>query len=362
MLIQEAARTPPDSSVHSMLVLQYVAALFLLIQLCNSIRVTLLFWFLGSALALLSLIWTNIINPYELQQVTIMNLGAYSTMLLVGAVANQNVRLIEEAKAEAAHAVASNIAHELRTPLAAIKMFASGANSHLLMLLKGYSLATESGLLPRTLKTSHVETLHGLYESIEKETSYSNTIIDMLLVKSGHSLPEENSYETFLASEVVKEAILRCPTNNDFERRIVTFRENSDFSLTAPRLLIVHVLVNLIKNGIYYSQKAVHPQVEVHVGVEGSDEHTIEVIDNGPGVPDKAKKLIFKRFYTTTKAGEGTGIGLSFCKMIMDGIGGSISVQTDSKFRTVFKLRFKKKLQDDRIESRGKQFPRNHQN
>jgi len=73
MLIQEAARVEVGQTVHNMLVLQYVAALFLLIQLCNSTKLTVLFWFLGSGLALLPLSWMEVPNLEELYRVTSLN-------------------------------------------------------------------------------------------------------------------------------------------------------------------------------------------------------------------------------------------------------------------------------------------------
>ena len=57
----------------------------------------------------------------------------------------------------------------------------------------------------------------------------------------------------------------------------------------------------------------------------------IEVTDDGPGVPDDDKEMIFERFYQTQAgrkvAGRGVGLGLTICREIVDAHGGTIWVQ-----------------------------------
>ncbi len=54
---------------------------------------------------------------------------------------------------------------------------------------------------------------------------------------------------------------------------------------------------------------------------------TIQVVDEGPGVPDDQVERIFERFYQTNSSrsgGEGTGLGLAICKHIVEAHGGNI--------------------------------------
>ncbi|MDL1981586.1 MAG: HAMP domain-containing histidine kinase [Deltaproteobacteria bacterium] len=50
----------------------------------------------------------------------------------------------------------------------------------------------------------------------------------------------------------------------------------------------------------------------------------IELIDNGPGILEKNLNNIFDPFFTTKEPGNGTGLGLSVCFMIIDKLGGNI--------------------------------------
>ncbi|WP_066800140.1 GAF domain-containing protein [Sphingomonas soli] len=52
----------------------------------------------------------------------------------------------------------------------------------------------------------------------------------------------------------------------------------------------------------------------------------VEVIDNGPGVPDDARRRIFEPFYTTKPQGEGTGVGLSFSQGLAEAHGGKLEL------------------------------------
>lgn len=340
MLTQSAANTSIGSEVHYMLLLQYVTALFLLIQLCNSIRVTVLFWTIGTLCVLMPLQWQEIHNHQELYRVTVLSVGAYLTMILVGSVANQNIRLTEEAKAEAAHIIGSNIAHELRTPLAAIRMYAKGTSNQIDVLVDAYTKALSAGLISSTLRPNQVLIMKELFDAIDREVSYSNTVIDMLLVKSGRKIPDRREFDHFSVSLAISEAMNRYPANNQHERNIQRIEVIRDFEVVAPKLLLVHVFFNLLKNAVYYSQKSSDSYVRVQIGRPGVRENVVIVEDNGPGLAVSDQDQVFERFFTTTSAGEGTGIGLSFCRLVMEEIGGSISVSDITPQRTTFQLVF----------------------
>jgi signal transduction histidine kinase len=64
----------------------------------------------------------------------------------------------------------------------------------------------------------------------------------------------------------------------------------------------------------------------------------IEIIDNGPGIPDAVKPHLFEPFFTTKGVGEGTGIGLDTVYRIVRGHHGEVSVESKPG-RTSFQVR-----------------------
>ncbi len=89
---------------------------------------------------------------------------------------------------------------------------------------------------------------------------------------------------------------------------------------SAPRL--EQVVINLLVNAIQALDASRHNTITVEVAV--ADQITISVTDTGPGLtqPDR----IFEPFFTTKPVGEGTGLGLSVCKQLVERMRGTIAV------------------------------------
>ena len=89
------------------------------------------------------------------------------------------------------------------------------------------------------------------------------------------------------------------------------------------------VLVNIVGNAIKFSR--VDDQILVLIRLSG-DQVRVEVVDHGPGIPSDDLSLVFTKFYRTANsvnsAVPGTGLGLYIAKMIVDGHGGLIGVQS----------------------------------
>jgi len=64
---------------------------------------------------------------------------------------------------------------------------------------------------------------------------------------------------------------------------------------------------------------------------------TIEVEDNGPGIPDDIKDKILQPFFTTKKGTEGTGLGLSITHDIVKAHGGRLDIQSQPG-KTIFRI------------------------
>jgi len=104
--------------------------------------------------------------------------------------------------------------------------------------------------------------------------------------------------------------------------------------------LLGEIFSNLIGNSIKFGGEDV--SVNISVETTGDDEVTISVEDNGPGIPDSVKEVIFNRFRQNGSKGGGKGLGLYIAKTLVERYGGRILVEDRNSGRphdgTVFKF------------------------
>ena len=113
---------------------------------------------------------------------------------------------------------------------------------------------------------------------------------------------------------------------------------SADIKLNADEALIEQMLINLTKNSI----EAVADKIDSYIRMEAYQSEAgsiiIKIEDNGEGILESEQDKIFIPFYSTKK--NGSGIGLSLSKQIMDLHNGSISVSSHPDIETSFILRF----------------------
>lgn len=339
MLVMNAATAPDGSQIEMLWVLQYVISLFLFIQLIHNGLLSTVLWCVSVLALLLPLAFLERANWVELNRVLIYHVTGYLTAVFCGIITNRNVDYVNSEKLRAASAIGANIAHELRTPLASIRSLARAMNKYSQTLVDTYANAKGLNIHTGELTTGQIDGLRSALLSIEQEVAYSNTIIDMLLINTSEKSTYITRLESFAISEVIVEAIERFPFNNSNERALVHLHVTHDFTFSASRLLLIHVFFNLLKNGVHYAQKSKGGTVSVTVG-DTSQQRCVEITDTGPGIRPAVRRYIFDRFYTTSDTSQGAGIGLSFCKMVMDSLGGTISCESVEGEYTTFRLLF----------------------
>lgn len=103
------------------------------------------------------------------------------------------------------------------------------------------------------------------------------------------------------------------------------------------RYKIERVLINMIKNGI---EAAMHKcgKVLLMVNVVNDRDLLLEIHDNGSGIENKHVNNIFDDFFTKGKVG-GAGLGLAYCKQVVEAHGGTIEVQSEVGKGTTFTIR-----------------------
>ena len=100
-------------------------------------------------------------------------------------------------------------------------------------------------------------------------------------------------------------------------------------TLQSSGIYVTLLFQNLIENGIKYN-KSGQPHVKV-THTELDDNHLIKVTDNGLGIKEEYFKLIFQPFKRlhSNREFQGSGLGLSICKKIIDVLGGQITLKSE---------------------------------
>ena len=257
-------------------------------------------------------------------------------IIIAGSTVNYKTAMLQQQRMAGMAAAAGMIAHELRTPLLGIKSGAQVLATYSPLLFAAYKLANEQGILSSPIRENRLRQLEGVSERIVSEIDYANTIIDMLLIKAGreHSL-QNCTLEPCSMAECLQAAISRYPFQSASARAVVSWQ--GDFQFIGSKLLMQHVLFNLLKNALYAIATAQRGDITIWTECQAKYNY-LYVQDTAKGMSASQLSRLFEHFYTTTF--KGTGIGLSFCKLVMNRFGGDICCEAQEGAYTKFILSF----------------------
>ena len=196
----------------------------------------------------------------------------------------------------------SNAAHQLRTPLALISTQASVA-------------ARESDDGRRN------EALVALRTSTRQISRLASQLLTLSRAEPGSRRPRSDATDLTKAAREILEAHAEEALRRNLD---VGLEEAGPVVVEGDGTMLREMLVNLIDNAIRYTRE----NGRITVAVQQADGQAIVTVeDNGPGIPEDEREQVFERFYRIigTEA-EGSGLGLSIVREVVDGTGGSVSL------------------------------------
>jgi PAS domain S-box-containing protein len=211
-------------------------------------------------------------------------------------------RLIERDRLASLGEMAAVVAHELRNPLAGIKMAAQ--------------------FLPSRSQDDRRVTEEMMASILAGVTEIESIVTDLLDYARGMQLDRQE----YRLGEIVGPAV-EAYVEQARERHValVTRGLESDLTVNADGQRLRRVFANVISNALEATQHL--PDGRVEVALYRREGHAVvEVTDNGEGMVPEARGKIFQPFFTTKPTG--TGLGLVIVKKIMDLHGGDIEVDT----------------------------------
>jgi signal transduction histidine kinase len=225
-------------------------------------------------------------------------------------------KLAEQERESAWREMAQQVAHEIRNPLTPMKMVVQ----HLDITQRNEPHNVEL-YLARSTKV--------LLDQIATLEHVVNEFADLA------RMPQAVCSE-FLLNEIVKEYETLYEDYNDYAAVKVTVPDSPLF-IFADQKLLINAINNLVKNAIESIPSDRYGKVDIFL-YEKDKKAIIQITDNGSGIPDDLKDLIFKPKFTTKSYGD--GIGLLITKNIINSVNGKIRFETEEGMGTSFFIEF----------------------
>jgi C4-dicarboxylate-specific signal transduction histidine kinase len=131
-----------------------------------------------------------------------------------------------------------------------------------------------------------------------------------------------------LMGELLDALQLLVQARLDDSRVRLTWRRPKDRQCACDREGMSQAGLNLILNAVEAAETSPEPQVQIE-GTCDAEWVYLTVGDSGPGVPGDLRDRIFKPFFTTRPAGEGTGLGLSVSRQLVRAGGGEVELASE---------------------------------
>ena len=204
----------------------------------------------------------------------------------------------------------SNASHELKTPLATMKIMIE-------------SLIYQ----PEMAKNLRTEFLTDINNEIDR---LSAIVSDLLTLVQMDSQNVKLSRENLSIAQLIKENAHRLQPIADQKKQKIVLTLSDPCDIYADKPKLNQVIYNLMENAVKYTQNG--GTIRVSLQRQGRDARFV-VADNGPGIPKENLPHIFDRFYRVDKARSRekgcTGLGLSIVHQLVLLHGGAISVESE---------------------------------
>ncbi len=213
----------------------------------------------------------------------------------------------------------SNVSHELRSPLTAIKIMTE---------------TLQAGVPPAAAK----EFLDNIARETDRMIALVLDLLDLARLESGRL---DLRLESVDLSQLVRDAVGNQASRATKLGVRLEARSAAPAPIAGDRDKLMQVVVNLLDNALRNTPSGGSVVARV---VREDSTAAIEVEDTGTGIPSDALPHVFERFYVVdrsrAKSKGGTGLGLAIVKHIVEAHGGSVEAQSELGRGSLFRCSF----------------------
>jgi PAS domain S-box-containing protein len=220
---------------------------------------------------------------------------------------NEELKKLDKMKSAFIYAVS----HELKTPVSKHSM----QLEILKPLMKKYDLSKMER-----------DSIRVMEESIRRQQGVVRNLLDLSRLESGQRPYREEEVD-------LEELFYRV--RKEYEYALESFGIDLDMRVPPIMLrtdgeMLWHVFSNLINNAIKFRSGDGKAAISIRAALQDGNV-LITIRDNGVGLSMEELEKVFSRFYQATSSVEGTGVGLTICKMIVEGLGGKIRLESEGQ-------------------------------
>ena len=214
--------------------------------------------------------------------------------------------------------VVATVSHELRTPITSIRGFVE-------LLLDATADLTESQM--RMLQT------------IERNAEHLQRVAEDLLADPGAGRGLRVAFTELDLSRLAEDAVHAIQTSATVAGVVLTIDPGEEVPIFGDPTRLHQLLGNLLSNAIKFSPRG----GRVHVIVDNVDSYArVQVLDEGPGIPEGERDQLFERFYRLASSTEmgvpGTGLGLAIAKSVAEAHEGFVDIVDTPGWSTTFRV------------------------
>ena len=214
----------------------------------------------------------------------------------------------------------SNVSHELKTPLSAVKVL------------------SESILLQDTApEEMYREFLQDINSEVDRMTNITNDLLALVKVDQGN---QGLNREILDLNQLVEDIMRRLSPLAEQRNIALIYEAERDVEMNADEIKLTLAISNIVENGIKYTPLGGTVKVNLNADYQSA---TITIQDTGIGIPEEEQDKIFNRFYRVDKTRDretgGTGLGLAISRATVLLHNGSIQIRSKPDEGSVFTIR-----------------------
>lgn len=255
-------------------------------------------------------------------------------------------QLIRQRKLSAVGKLSAGIIHEIKNPIGFVNNF---SELSLEQLTEFKQQLKESHSTPPFVHRFVLDLEESLHKINEHGNRASDIVQSMLLRSKGEkSIREPTDLNSLIRKFVTLTYHSMRAESNAIQVSIDLDLDNSIGKIPINPEEMSRVIVNLCENAFdamkakFVSSNSENSGYEPKLTVRTirTDKYvSIDIEDNGPGIPEENTKKIMEPFFTTKKKSGGTGLGLSISQDIINSHDGSLSIKSGKEKGIIFKIK-----------------------